>query len=109
MKGDFSSLVIDPMQPDTVYVSDFGKGIFRSFDGGTTWNKLTEGLPTEDFGRIELTICNYFPNVLYASYCNAKNETKGVWKTTDYGETWTKCDILNSLFEPDAQIHLKCR
>ena len=106
MKGDFSSLVIDPMQPDSVYVSDFGKGIFRSFDGGTTWNKLTEGLPTEDFGRIELTICDYFPNVLYASYCNARNETKGVWKTTDYGETWTKCAILNSLFEPDAQIHL---
>ena len=106
MKGDFSSLVIDPMQPDTVYVSDFGKGIFRSFDGGTTWNKLTEGLPTEDFGRIELTICDYFPNVLYASYCNARNETKGIWKTTDYGETWTKCAILNSLFEPDAQIHL---
>ena len=106
MKGDFSSLVIDPMQPDTVYVSDFGKGIFRTFDGGNTWNKLSGGLPTEDFGRIELTICDYFPNVLYASYCNAKNGTKGVWKTIDYGETWTQCQILNSLYEPDAKIHL---
>ena len=44
--------------------------------------------------------------MLYASYCNAQNGTKGVWKTIDYGETWTQCQILNSLYEPDAKIHL---
>jgi len=55
--GDFSSVVIDPNKPDTAFISDFAKGIFRTFDGGTTWTKLTNGLPSDNFNRIELTIC----------------------------------------------------
>ncbi len=104
--GDFSSVVIDPNKPDTAFISDFGKGIFRTFDGGTTWTKLTNGLPSENFNRIELTICDQQPNVLYAWICNELNASKGVWKTIDHGETWTECEILNSEYNPDRRIHL---
>ncbi len=105
--GDFSSVVIDPNKPDTAFISDFAKGIFRTFDGGTTWTKLTNGLPSENINRIELTICDQQPNVLYAWICNELNATKGVWKTIDHGETWTECEILNSEYNPDRRIHLE--
>jgi photosystem II stability/assembly factor-like uncharacterized protein len=64
-------IVIDPQHPDTLYaatwerqrhpdVRDYagpGSGIFRSLDGGDTWERLTSGLPVHDnVGRIGLTV-----------------------------------------------------
>jgi photosystem II stability/assembly factor-like uncharacterized protein len=105
--GDFSSVVIDPNRSDTVFISDNAKGIFRTFDGGSTWTKLTNGLPSEKFNRIEITICDNYPNVLYAWVCNELNATKGVWKTVDHGESWTECTVLDSNYEPVDNIHLE--
>ncbi len=105
--GDFSSVVFDPNRPDTAYISDFAKGIFRTFDGGNTWKKLEIGLPIDDFNRIELAICENYPNVLYAWICNGSNESKGIWKTIDYGATWKECVVLNSEFNPVNNLHLR--
>lgn len=104
--GDFSSVVIDPDRPDTAYVSDFGKGISRTFDGGETWDKVYVGLPQEGYGRTELALCDNHPNVVYAWICDQFNATKGLWKTIDYGETWTECTVLNSEFNPINNLHL---
>ena len=64
-----SSLIMDPGNPMVLFAGmwrvrrypwalDSGGtsgGIFRSSDGGNTWKKLTEGLPTEPTGRIGLS------------------------------------------------------
>src|SRR3954470_23793242 len=44
-----------------------GSGIWKSTDGGDTWNRLTNGIPNEPMGRIGLDVNRRRPNVLYAT------------------------------------------
>ncbi len=64
-------------------------GIFKSIDKGKTWNKLKNGLPGGDLGRIGLAISPQQSNVVYA-LITAKEKTKGFYRSEDYGETWKK-------------------
>ena len=70
--------------------------IYRSFDGGNNWEKLTNGLPpdNDESGRIGLAISPSEPNVLYASYTKnvITNEFNGVYKSVDAGTTWSRVD-----------------
>jgi photosystem II stability/assembly factor-like uncharacterized protein len=73
-------LVMHPTNPDILYVSFWQRlrqpwrfdsggpngGIFKTTDGGKTWQKLTKGLPTGDLGRIGLAISRSNPKVLMA-------------------------------------------
>lgn len=43
-----------------------GAGIWRSTDGGETWERVTEGLPTTEFGRVGLCFYEKDPNFVYA-------------------------------------------
>ena len=43
-----------------------GSGIYKSIDGGDHWTKLTRGLPSENLGRIGLTISPVDPLLIYA-------------------------------------------
>jgi photosystem II stability/assembly factor-like uncharacterized protein len=43
-----------------------GSGIFKTSDGGQTWKKLTDGLPTRPLGRIGIQYYRNDPNVVYA-------------------------------------------
>ena len=43
-----------------------GGGIFKSTDGGSTWNKLSNGLPREGIGRTGVAISPTNPNRVYA-------------------------------------------
>jgi photosystem II stability/assembly factor-like uncharacterized protein len=63
-------------------------GIYRSTDSGTTWNKMTQGLPSGDVGRIGLAISPVNPDVLFAIVEAEKDG--GVYKSTDRGVSWTK-------------------
>jgi photosystem II stability/assembly factor-like uncharacterized protein len=91
---------IDPAQPNNVYAAlyerardefdsndpavRFGSksGFFRSIDGGDTWTKLTDGLPTCRWGRSALAIWDKDPQVLFAVI---ETERSG-WATGD--EQW---------------------
>jgi len=77
-------LVIDPSNPNTLYASTWqrvrrkwndprvdpgstGSGIWKSTDGGATWNQINEGLPAARYrGRIGIDIARSSPNTLYA-------------------------------------------
>ncbi len=63
-------------------------GIYRSTDGGETWNKMKEGLPSGDVGRIGMAISPINPDVLFAIVEAEKGG--GVYKSTDRGVSWTK-------------------
>lgn len=66
-------------------------GIYRSADGGDTWNELTNGLPTAatQKGRISIDIAQSNPDVLYASYATALGSIQGNYRSADGGDTWT--------------------
>jgi photosystem II stability/assembly factor-like uncharacterized protein len=63
-------------------------GIYRSTDGGETWNKMSGGLPTEDVGRIGLSISPVNPDIVFAIVEAKKNG--GVYRSTDRGMSWSK-------------------
>ena len=66
-------------------------GLFKSIDGGTTWKKLTKGLPTTEQGmsRIGFCIAPSNSNRLYATV-DAPPQYGGVYRSDDAGESWTK-------------------
>jgi len=63
-------------------------GLFKSTDGGATWNRLTNGLPTaeEGAGRIGFGIAPSNPNRLYATVDD--KERAGIYRSNDAGQTW---------------------
>lgn len=75
-------------------------GIYRSTDGGKTWKKITQGLPTEKVGRIGLSVCTSQPNIVYALVACNEGGAKdlfdptsnfgGVFRSDDAGATWKR-------------------
>lgn len=63
--------------------------IYKSTDYGVTWNKLSNGLPSGDVGRIALAISPVNTDVLYAAV-EARGDERGLYKSTDRGASWNK-------------------
>jgi photosystem II stability/assembly factor-like uncharacterized protein len=94
-----SSLIMDPGNPMVLFAGmwrvrrypwalDSGGtsgGIFRSNDGGNTWKKLTDGLPTEPTGRIGLGAAPSNPRHIYALVENRKGV---LYDSVDLGDHW---------------------
>ena len=68
--------------------SGTNSGLHKSTDGGTTWRKLTVGLPTaaQGLGRIGFGISNSNPKRIFATV--DAREQGGVYKSDDAGESW---------------------
>lgn len=64
-------------------------GLFKSIDGGNTWEKLTTGLPTvaQGLGRIGFCIAPSDSKRLYATV-DATGDNGGIYRSDDAGETW---------------------
>jgi photosystem II stability/assembly factor-like uncharacterized protein len=105
------AVAIDPMRPDVVYASLWqdrlgpwedknqfqgtAGGLFKSTDGGTTWRKLTQGLP-DNGSQVNLSIAASRPDRLYAVVATNEPGTYssaaglGVFRSDDAGETWSR-------------------
>jgi len=70
-------------------------GIYKSIDYGMSWEKLKNGLPSEDVGRIGVDISPVNPDYLYA-IIEATDKNKGTYKSTDRGASWTKESSYNA-------------
>ena len=74
-----------------------GSGLFKSSDGGATWNEIDEktasGLPPKPYGRIAVQVAESKPNVVYANIEAEKG--RGLYRSDDAGATWTKLDAGN--------------
>lgn len=98
-------IVIHPQNPEVVYVAAQGplygpgtqRGIFRSTNGGKTWEKVL--YVNEKTGCSELSIDINNPTVLYAAMWEhgrrpwqviSGGEGSGLYKSTDGGTTWNK-------------------
>ena len=99
-------IIMDPSNPKVLYAATYqrrrtsrgfsgdgpGGGIHKTVDGGRTWRKLTNGLPTGDIGRIGLDIYRRDPNIVYAI---VEAQGGGVFRSEDKGESWTKMNSYN--------------
>lgn len=98
-------VAIDPVNPNIVYADMWAgrqgpwengawngpeSGLYKSTDGGTTWKKLTNGLPTpkEGLGRIGFCIAPSNPNRLYATV--DAGQPGGLYRSDDGGENWKR-------------------
>jgi len=72
-----------------------GSGLFKSTDGGATWNDLdsksASGLPTKPWGRVAVTIAPSNPNVVYA-LIEAEPPKNALYRSDDGGKTWQQRD-----------------
>ena len=94
-----SSLIMDPGNPMVLFAGFWhvrrypwmlesggaSGGIFRSLDGGSTWKKLSEGLPEGPVGRIGLAAAASNPRHIYAL---VESKTGVLWDTNDLGDHW---------------------
>jgi len=98
-----TDLIIDPRDPDVLYASAYqrarhvftylgggpGSAIYKSTDGGETWNKASKGLPSVDLGRIGLAISPANPEMIYA-IVEAAQGKGGFYRSTNRGASWHK-------------------
>jgi photosystem II stability/assembly factor-like uncharacterized protein len=66
--------------------------IFKTINGGQTWDTLSGGLPSGSQTRIGLAMSMQDTNKIYANYVNALNGSNfgGVWRTLNGGTSWTR-------------------
>lgn len=118
-------VAIDPLNPEVLYAATYdrlrkpwtymlggpGSGIYKTTDGGQTWKKLTNGLPSGILGRIGLAVYPKNPKIVYACIENANKpgmspeerwqeiiqgkSSQGmidgeVYRSDDAGESWRK-------------------
>ncbi|MGH9486048.1 MAG: VPS10 domain-containing protein [Terriglobales bacterium] len=101
------AVVVDPRNPNLVLVAALGRayapspqrGIYRTTDGGQSWQKVLYKDPT--VGGIDLAMDPANPRVVYASlwaayrppwsqYPPTQGSGSGIYKSTDEGATWTQ-------------------
>ena len=95
LKGDASSLTINPIDPSTLYAVT-ATGIFKSEDAGRNWNAV--GSDSSPAAQIfdSLVIDPMTPSTIYAPHSN-----RGIVKSTDGGESWI---VINPDFDPGYPI-----
>jgi photosystem II stability/assembly factor-like uncharacterized protein len=82
-----------------------GSGLWRSLDGGDTWERLTtaNGLPAGDLGRIGVAMAVSEPDVVYAV---VESRNGGVFRSKDRGRTWTRQSSTNQRASYYSQIRV---
>jgi photosystem II stability/assembly factor-like uncharacterized protein len=101
-------LATHPLDPNIVYVAAVGhlwgysgtRGLFKTADGGKTWQKLTNGLPIDEkTGCTEIKMHPTNPNILYCAMYHRLRKpwtfysggpTGGIFKSEDGGNSWKK-------------------
>ncbi len=104
-----NDIVMDPRNPDVLYAASYQRrrhvftylgggpksAIYKTMDGGKTWEKLSGGLPKEDIGRIGLGIAPSAPDHLYAIVEAARGKG-GFFLSLDGGNSWQKQSSYNT-------------
>jgi len=98
-----TDLLMDPEDQDCLYAATWqrhrnvaaymgggpGSAIYRSQDGGFSWEKITKGIPGSNLGKIGLAISPFKRDVLYAAV-ELDRRTGGVFMSENRGVTWKK-------------------
>lgn len=110
-------IVVDPLRPDTVYVAVGGRhfgttnperGLYRSTNGGTDWEQTL--YISDSTSCIDVALHPSTGTLIAAMWEKVRNLdrkdfdglTSGLWRSTDFGETWSQ--LTNGLPSPAPTI-----
>jgi hypothetical protein len=77
---DVRRIVVDPAAPQTLYIGTFGRGVYKSTDGASSWSNVLA--PTAQIGC--LLVVPGSPSTVYVCV-----DGNGIQRTTDGAATWT--------------------
>lgn len=95
-------------KPDLFYFGATGGGVWRTQDGGRTWENISDGFFGGSIGAIEVAPSDH--NVIYAcgGECTVRGNVSsgsGMWKSDDAGRTWKSAGLPESRHIPRVRIH----
>ena len=101
-KTGAADMTIDPKDPSILYVSmwefrrtawSFSSGgdnsaLYKSTDAGKTWNKIHNGFPDGQLGRLAIAVAPSDSNILYTVIEAEDPKRKGLYRSDDAGANW---------------------
>lgn len=98
-----TDIAADPRNADVMYAATWerhrnvaafvgggpGTALYKSIDGAESWEKLTNGIPQTDMGKIGLAISPQNPDIIYAAI-ELERRKGGVYRSADRGASWKK-------------------
>ena len=99
-----ADMAMDPSDPDILYAAAHQRrrhvftyisggpesAIYKTTDGGATWNKLTSGVPSAEKGRIGLAVSPVNPNIVYAIIEASDSKDAGFYRSLNKGASFEK-------------------
>lgn len=107
--GRVTSVTGVPSQPRTFYMGVASGGVFRTTNGGESWEPISDGqIPVGSIGSIAVAESN--PNVIYVGtgsdgVRSNVSTGRGVYRSTDGGKTWAFAGLYNSGQIGAVRIH----
>ncbi|PHN01245.1 VPS10 domain-containing protein [Flavilitoribacter nigricans] len=97
-----------PGKPNLFYFGSTGGGVWRSKDGGQTWENISDGYFGGSIGAV--AVSEYDNNVIYVgggekTVRGNVSYGYGMWRSVDAGKTWTHIGLDNSRHISRVRIH----
>ena len=97
-----------PGKPNLFYFGATGGGVWRTMDGGRSWENISDGYFGGSIGAVEVAKSD--PNVIYVgggekTVRGNVSSGYGVWKSVDAGKTWKQAGLEKSRHVPRLRVH----
>ena len=94
-------------QPNLFYFGATGGGVWKTTDGGRTWDNISDGFFGGSIGSISVSKSD--PNVIYVgggekTVRGNVSSGYGIWKSVNAGKTWKNVGLNNSRHIPRISI-----
>lgn len=99
-----------PGKPMLFYFGATGGGVWKTTDGGASWDNISDGYFGGSIGAVEVSTAD--PNVIYVGGGEVTvrgnvSHGNGVWKSTDAGKSWSHLGLQDTHHIPRIRVHPK--